>query len=158
MHAHAQAQAPLQLCMAFLRDCMPLKLKALLVLDEPRSLDLAWALIRPFMGAKIASRVSFLGHDATRLHAAVGGPGCVPKELFRGDHPDFGQQWWQQVLQEAAAQAQREGGLQSTLAAAQGPREGDGKAGEGGAHVPGLDSDCKPNEEGPGYNVVVVAR
>ncbi len=60
-HAQGSTSPSFAQCLGFLRECVPLRMKGLLAVRDPPGLGLAWAVVRRFMGDKLASRVRFLG-------------------------------------------------------------------------------------------------
>ncbi len=64
----------------YIQKCAPYRLGGILVANQPRFMTFMWALVRPFMSAKLKARVRLLGTDfgafATEMDPALLPP-CV---------------------------------------------------------------------------------
>ncbi|KAK8764382.1 hypothetical protein V5799_033012 [Amblyomma americanum] len=69
------------------QDSLPLRLKAVYYLNTPAFFRIMHALIRPFLSAKLLSRLHYLAGDISELHEVVP-PELMPKE-FGGMQEDF---------------------------------------------------------------------
>ena len=87
----------------YIQKCAAYRLGAILVARQPRFMSVLWALVRPFMSAKLRARVRLLGDD-TRAFAAEMEPQLLPPE-FGGSLQEEPMAWFdEQCALEAAGQ------------------------------------------------------
>lgn len=88
----------------FTQEVMPFRLRGIWIIHHPTWIGALFALFKPFLSAKLRSRVKLLGHDPARLAALVD-PAVLPAE-FGGTHPDGGAAWFEQQLAAEARERQ----------------------------------------------------
>lgn len=63
--------------MAMGSDTFPMRIRSILLIHQPWYFSMFWALVRPFLKAKLTSRLRLLGGDLAALHALVP-PAALP--------------------------------------------------------------------------------
>lgn len=84
----------------FLQESMPLRLKALHVVKQPKIFNMVFALFKPFLKEKLRNRIYFHGNDMTSFHKHMS-PECLPV-TYDGtlDIPRVrGDQWYELLMQ-----------------------------------------------------------
>ncbi len=64
----------------YIQKCAAYRLGAILVVNQPGFMSFLWALVRPFMSAKMRGRVHLLGADVSKLAEHMD-PALLPPEL-----------------------------------------------------------------------------
>ncbi|XP_062120860.1 alpha-tocopherol transfer protein isoform X1 [Drosophila sulfurigaster albostrigata] len=83
----------------WLQDSVPLRIKAIHIVNQPKIFNVVFALFKPFLREKLRSRIIFHGTDRESLHKYMS-PKCLPScyggilELPRID----GDQWYELLL------------------------------------------------------------
>lgn len=83
----------------WLQDGVPLRIKAIHIINQPKIFQVVFALFKPFLREKLKNRIIFHGTDRASLHKAIA-PKCLPPnyggtlELARVT----GDQWYQLLL------------------------------------------------------------
>ncbi|XP_063700803.1 alpha-tocopherol transfer protein isoform X2 [Culicoides brevitarsis] len=84
----------------FLQECMPLRLKALHIINQPKIFNMVFALFKPFLKEKLRGRIVFHGTDMASFHQHMA-PECLP--LCYGGTVDAprvrGEQWYELLMQ-----------------------------------------------------------
>lgn len=84
----------------FLQECMPLRLKALHIINQPKIFNMVFALFKPFLKEKLRGRIVFHGTDMSSFHTYMA-PECLP--LCYGGSIDAprvrGEQWYELLMQ-----------------------------------------------------------
>ncbi|XP_054929884.1 alpha-tocopherol transfer protein-like isoform X2 [Dermacentor andersoni] len=62
------------------QDCLPLRIKAVYIINNPALFDLLFAIAKPFMKAKLVNRIRFFGYDLEELHS------LVPDDVIPEEH------------------------------------------------------------------------
>lgn len=77
----------------YIQDCMPMRMKAVHFVRQSYAFDIFFALIRPFVKAKLAARFQFHGSNFDKLHEQIS-PKVLPEE-YGGQGPplDFEAFW-----------------------------------------------------------------
>lgn len=77
----------------YIQDCMPMRMKAVHFVKQSYAFDIFFALIRPFIKAKLAGRFQFHGTNFEKLHEEIS-PKVLPEE-YGGQGPplDFEAFW-----------------------------------------------------------------
>jgi CRAL/TRIO domain len=84
----------------WLQDSVPLRIKAIHVVNQPKIFEMVFALFKPFLREKLRSRIYFHGKDLESLHKHIS-PDCLPKE-YDGtlDIPRVsGEEWYELLVQ-----------------------------------------------------------
>ncbi|BES88671.1 CRAL_TRIO_N [Nesidiocoris tenuis] len=63
----------------WLQDSVPLRVKAIHIINQPYIFNMVFALFKPFLREKLRSRIHFHGTDRKSLHKFMD-PSCLPKE------------------------------------------------------------------------------
>lgn len=63
----------------WLQDSVPLRIKAIHIINQPKVFNMVFALFKPFLREKLRNRLVFHGTDRDSLHSHVS-PKCLPKE------------------------------------------------------------------------------
>lgn len=63
----------------WLQDSVPLRLKAIHIVNQPKIFNMVFALFKPFFNEKLRSRIYFHGTDRDSLHKHISQK-CLPKE------------------------------------------------------------------------------
>lgn len=63
----------------WLQDSVPLRIKAIHVINQPKVFNMVFALFKPFLREKLRNRIIFHGTDRDSLHSHMA-PKCLPKE------------------------------------------------------------------------------
>ncbi|KAL3224615.1 hypothetical protein MRX96_026414 [Rhipicephalus microplus] len=71
----------------YFQDCMPARLKAVHILNEPYAFDVLFSLAKPFIKQKMAERLKMHGANYEKLHEEIP-PNILPKE-YGGQGPQF---------------------------------------------------------------------
>lgn len=69
----------------YIQDCMPMRMKAVHIVRQSYAFDLFFALIKPFIRAKLAERFRFHGENFEKLHEEIS-PKTLPEE-YGGQGP-----------------------------------------------------------------------
>ncbi|KAK8780186.1 hypothetical protein V5799_018473 [Amblyomma americanum] len=69
------------------QDCYPVRIKAIYVINNPPAFEILFAAVKPFLKSKILQRISFIGHDLSKLHGLV--PADVIPAEYGGSLEDF---------------------------------------------------------------------
>mmetsp|Transcript_36937 Transcript_36937/g.82127 ORF Transcript_36937/g.82127 Transcript_36937/m.82127 type:complete len:271 (+) Transcript_36937:151-963(+) len=77
----------------FMNYCAPFKLKGIWILNQPAYMSILFAIAKPFMSAKMKSRIRLFGSDFNKLHELIE-PDVLPP-AFGGTHPDSGREWFE---------------------------------------------------------------
>ncbi|PNH10873.1 Alpha-tocopherol transfer protein-like [Tetrabaena socialis] len=118
LHAQQLSSKMLKKNMRFARECMPFRVRGLWLVFAPKWLGALFAIAKPFLSAKIRSRVRvFKGGLALKeLHEQID-PSVLPLE-FGGSHEDTGQAWFENQLRLEAEEAAAAGLAQQLEAGA----------------------------------------
>ena len=85
-----------------MQEGIPLRVKGLNLTNEPRIFDAVFAIIQPFLKAKIKKRVIFHGKDFSRLYGII--DKSVLPFMFAGSGPDPDAKLWKdRIIQEGTA-------------------------------------------------------
>lgn len=84
----------------FLQESMPLRLKGLHVINQPKIFNMVFAMFKPFLKEKLRNRIYFHGSDQSSFHKHIS-PECLPTHYggtlsiprVRGD------QWYELLMQ-----------------------------------------------------------
>ncbi|XP_065307314.2 alpha-tocopherol transfer protein-like [Dermacentor albipictus] len=71
----------------YFQDCMPARLKAVHILNQPYAFDVLFGVVRVFIKSKMAGRMQMHGENYERFHEEVC-PSTLPKE-YGGHGPQF---------------------------------------------------------------------
>ncbi|XP_077561949.1 alpha-tocopherol transfer protein-like isoform X1 [Haemaphysalis longicornis] len=83
----------LRSALEYIQDCMPMRMKAVHFVRQSYAFDIFFALIRPFVKAKLAGRFQFHGTNFERLHEEIS-PKVLPEEYGgQGTPLDFEAFW-----------------------------------------------------------------
>lgn len=83
----------------WLQDSVPLRVKAIHIVNQPKIFNMVFALFKPFLKEKLRNRIYFHSTDRESLHKHIA-PKCLPKE-YDGtiDLPRVsGNQWYELLL------------------------------------------------------------
>ncbi|XP_070394238.1 clavesin-2-like isoform X1 [Dermacentor albipictus] len=69
----------------YIQDCMPMRMKAVHIVRQSYAFDIIFALIKPFIKAKLAERIRFHGDNFEKLHEEIS-PKTLPEE-YGGQGP-----------------------------------------------------------------------
>lgn len=61
----------------WLQDCVPMRVKAIHIINQPKIFNVVFALFKPFLREKLRSRIIFHGTDRPSLHKHIS-PKCLP--------------------------------------------------------------------------------
>ncbi|XP_077483825.1 alpha-tocopherol transfer protein-like [Amblyomma americanum] len=94
----------------YIQDCMPMRMKAVHIVRQPYAFDLFFALIKPFIKAKLAERFRFHGENFEKLHEEIS-PKTLPEEYGGQGPPVDPDAFWSRVdaEEEVFAEANRFG-------------------------------------------------
>jgi hypothetical protein len=81
----------------YVQHCAAYRLGAIVVVKQPAYMSFMWALVRPFMSAKMRSRVFMLGNDLNKLHTDIMDPADLPPE-FGGSSTEDAMAWYEEQL------------------------------------------------------------
>ncbi|KAL4712966.1 hypothetical protein ACJJTC_012036 [Scirpophaga incertulas] len=70
----------------WVQDCVPIRLKAVHVINQPYIFNMLFAIFKPFMKEKLRSRIHFHGYNRASLHTHID-PSCLRKR-HGGDLPE----------------------------------------------------------------------
>ncbi|XP_049525259.1 alpha-tocopherol transfer protein-like [Dermacentor silvarum] len=80
----------------YVQDCMPMRLKAIHVLNQSYTFDVLYTLVRPIMKTKLAERFQLYGESYDRLHEEI--PSSVLPEEYGGQGPPLDYEaFWRRV-------------------------------------------------------------
>lgn len=86
-----------------LDQCLPIRIKNILVVHESTLTDIGYTILRPFMSEELHSKILFLGTNVDQLHERVPRR-WLPRE-FGGDlGPMDSTAWFEQLVQDDARQ------------------------------------------------------
>lgn len=83
----------------WLQDSVPLRIKAIHIVNQPRIFNIVFSLFKPFLREKLRKRIIFHGTDRNSLHKHMS-PECLPL-CYAGnlDTPRVtGDQWYQLLV------------------------------------------------------------
>lgn len=82
----------------WLQDSVPLRIKAIHIVNQPRIFNIVFALFKPFLREKLRKRIIFHGTDRASLHKYLS-PECLPL-AYGGtlDTPRVTGDQWHQLL------------------------------------------------------------
>lgn len=80
----------------YVQDCMPMRMKAAHIVRQHYAFDMLFAIIRPFVKAKLAERVHLHGSNFEKLHEHIS-PGNLPAEYGGQGPPLDHDNYWKQV-------------------------------------------------------------
>jgi hypothetical protein len=83
----------------WLQDSVPLRVKAIHIVNQPKIFNMVFALFKPFLKEKLRNRIYFHGNDRESLHKHISQK-CLPKE-YDGtiDLPRVsGNEWYELLL------------------------------------------------------------
>jgi hypothetical protein len=63
----------------WLQDSVPLRVKAIHIINQPKIFNMVFSLFKPFLREKLRNRIYFHGTDRDSLHSHIA-PKCLPKE------------------------------------------------------------------------------
>ncbi|XP_065283899.1 alpha-tocopherol transfer protein-like [Dermacentor albipictus] len=66
--------------MSLAQDCLPLRIKAVYIINNHALFDLLFTIAKPFMKAKLVNRIRFFGYDLEELHS------LVPDDVIPEEH------------------------------------------------------------------------
>lgn len=84
----------------WLQDSVPLRIKGIHIVNQPKIFQMVFALFKPFLREKLRSRIIFHGTDRDSLHKHID-PKCLPL-VYEGtiDIPRVqGEEWFRLLLQ-----------------------------------------------------------
>eukprot|EP00099_Drosophila_melanogaster_P018813 NP_609967.1 uncharacterized protein Dmel_CG10237, isoform B [Drosophila melanogaster] len=83
----------------WLQDSVPLRIKAIHIVNQPKIFQVVFALFKPFLKEKLRSRIIFHGTDRESLHKYMS-PKCLPAAYggFREASRIDSDQWYQLLL------------------------------------------------------------
>ncbi|KAG2487668.1 hypothetical protein HYH03_013669 [Edaphochlamys debaryana] len=98
----------------FMGECVPFRVRGIYFVHQPSWWGLLFAVVKPFLSAKLKSRIRLFGGNLPALHELID-PAYLPEELG-GSHPDTGRTWYQQQCAlEAAEEAAGGAGAEAQL-------------------------------------------
>lgn len=84
----------------WLQDSVPLRIKAIHIVNQPKIFNVVFALFKPFLREKLRNRIYFHGSDLASLHKHMS-PKCLPAAY--GGNSEFprvdGDQWYDMLQQ-----------------------------------------------------------
>ncbi|XP_075748932.1 alpha-tocopherol transfer protein-like [Rhipicephalus microplus] len=80
----------------YIQDCMPMRMKAIHIVKQSYAFDLFFALIKPFIKAKLAERFRFHGENFEKLHEEIS-PKTLPEEYEGRRSPIDPEEFWKRV-------------------------------------------------------------
>ncbi|XP_031628252.1 alpha-tocopherol transfer protein-like isoform X2 [Contarinia nasturtii] len=84
----------------WLQDSVPLRIKAIHIVNQPKIFQVVFALFKPFLREKLRNRIYFHGSDLASLHKHMS-PKCLPAAY--GGHSEYprvdGDQWYEMLQQ-----------------------------------------------------------
>ena len=80
----------------YVQRCAAYRLGAIVVVNQPTYMSFMWAIVRPFMSAKMRSRVHLLGSDLNKLHELMD-PADLPPE-FGGTSTEDPMAWFEEQI------------------------------------------------------------
>lgn len=80
----------------YVQRCAAYRLGAIVVVNQPTYMSFMWAIVRPFMSAKMRSRVHLLGSDLKKLHELMD-PADLPPE-FGGTSTEDPMAWFEEQI------------------------------------------------------------
>ncbi|XP_077990563.1 alpha-tocopherol transfer protein-like [Glandiceps talaboti] len=78
------------------QNALPLRMKAIHYVNQPKIFDTMFALIKPFLGDKLKKRIHFHGEEFGTLHEYV--PSSTLPTEYGGSIPEFSNQKWNEAL------------------------------------------------------------
>ncbi|XP_037277324.2 alpha-tocopherol transfer protein-like [Rhipicephalus microplus] len=66
--------------MTLIQECLPLRIKAVYIINNPALFDILFTIAKPFMEAKLVKRIRFFGYDCEELH------NLVPEDVIPEEH------------------------------------------------------------------------
>lgn len=83
----------------WLQDCMPLRIKAIHIVNQPKIFNVVFALFKPFLREKLRNRIIFHGTDRKSLHSHISPQNLPPVYGGTSDIPRVnGDQWYDLLL------------------------------------------------------------
>ncbi|KAL0274471.1 UNVERIFIED_CONTAM: hypothetical protein PYX00_006884 [Menopon gallinae] len=84
--------------LSFIQDAMPLRLKEVHIVKQPRIFSMVWKIFKPLIKEKLDKRLHFHGNDMSSLHKFIS-PSCLPED-YDGKLPkiDYSAREWYPVL------------------------------------------------------------
>lgn len=83
----------------WLQDAVPLRIKAIHIINQPKIFQVVFALFKPFLREKLRNRIIFHGNDRQSLHNHMS-PKCLPP-VYGGTVAEpriNGDQWYELLL------------------------------------------------------------
>lgn len=83
-----------------IQECLPLRLKGLHIINQPKIFNMVFALFKPFLKEKLRGRIYFHGSDMESFHKHIS-PECLPV-AYKGtvNAPRVeGEEWFELLLQ-----------------------------------------------------------
>ncbi|XP_006821053.1 alpha-tocopherol transfer protein-like [Saccoglossus kowalevskii] len=82
--------------MDVIQNALPLRFKAMHFVNEPKIIDAALALVRPFMSDKLKKRLQFHGEEFASLHKQI--PSSILPAEYGGAVAEFDNKDWREIL------------------------------------------------------------
>lgn len=83
----------------WLQDCMPLRVKAIHIVNQPKIFTVVFALFKPFLREKLRGRIIFHGNDRKSLHNHISPQNLPPIYGGTSDIPRVnGDEWYDLLL------------------------------------------------------------
>ncbi|XP_077989663.1 alpha-tocopherol transfer protein-like [Glandiceps talaboti] len=81
---------------SILQNAMPVRIKGIHYINEPRIFDAVFAIIRPFLKEKLKNRIQIHGSDYSSLHEFI--PSSVLPADYGGDKAEFSSKEWMEYM------------------------------------------------------------
>lgn len=83
----------------WLQDCMPLRVKAIHIINQPKIFNVVFALFKPFLREKLRGRIYFHSTDRNSLHSHISPMNLPPCYGGTSDIPRVnGDEWYDLLL------------------------------------------------------------
>ncbi|XP_065307312.1 alpha-tocopherol transfer protein-like isoform X1 [Dermacentor albipictus] len=80
----------------YVQDCMPMRLKAIHILNQSYAFDVLYMIVRPVIKSKLAERFHLYGENYDKLHEEIS-PSVLPKEYGGQGPPLDYEAFWKRV-------------------------------------------------------------
>jgi hypothetical protein len=82
-------------------ECLPIRFKAIHVINESTLADIAFTIIKPFLSEELRNKIIFHGNDLTELHSIIS-PEILPTEIGGIQGPIDSQLWFEELVSSEA--------------------------------------------------------